>query len=79
MRGCSTMWRANSGPPCSISLTPSREGSAGSTFGICTSEISGPLHGTENAASDERDQLPSWCIRAESVLSERPCALDRRA
>ena len=65
------MWRANSGP-CSISFSPSREGSGGATSGIVTSEISGPAQGSENAASASAISFPSWLMRADSVLSERP-------
>ena len=40
--------------------------------GICSSLISGALHGTEKAASASAISLPSCSMRADRVLSERP-------
>ncbi len=49
-----------------------RSGPAARRRASASSEISGPLHGTEKAASASAISRPSCSMRAESVLSERP-------
>ena len=66
------MWRVKFGAPKASAEPASRASSGPATSGRGSSEISGPLQGTEKAASASATSRPSCSIRAESVLSERP-------
>jgi hypothetical protein len=72
-----TRWRLKSGAPKASAVPASRPGPAGSTPGSGSSSISGPVQGTEKAASTSATRRSSWVMRADSVLTERPARSTR--
>ena len=72
IRGCITRWRVKLGAAGWTGIRDWRAASGGATSGGRSSPISGPLQGTEKAASASATSEPSRSMRPERVLSERP-------